>query len=844
MKAKKFIFNLSAPVKIIAAAFFILSLSACFSPWDGSGGEGTLTFNFGGANGSARGVYVEADEYLNFSHKVILWNSANKIAAEQEFFGSGGTISVPAGTYTVTIKGYGKNDTDENVKLRSYGITEENVHVKSGQNAPVTVNMKSAAEVGSWQELMDIFTEVNSFGDTSLTKASEFYVIINKDLMVGITDEDETVNNNNSKITLISEQPIKIDASKSVGKIFSIGPNASGAVLTLGIKNMTGTITITGSNTGTSNTPLITVSRGTLVMNDRVSIINHNNTGNDTDNDAGNGGAVFIGEGGTFEMYGGEISGNTANYGGGVFVSRGNFYKHRTGGEIFDNTAKEGQAVYATNDDLKDIVFNFRDADVLKHEELSCLFIGDNYRFEGKWELVPVTGVTLDNTSLVLAVNDIRILTASIIPDNAANKNVTWTSSDEGVARVTVEGETSPNTAGLNAVVTAVSDGTTTITVTTADGKHFAACYIIVTTGIAADPNAGTDGTEGNPFIVWSADTLLAVGRGDANNDEKYNKWTLAAHYKQTANITLPENHEWTTIGIYKNTDINLAFSGTYDGDGHTITNLTITSDNTNNGCGMFGSNRGTIKNLGLANVNITTTGNGVGGIAGYNNTETIIENCYVTGSIIGDSFVGGIVGQNLGTVKECYVTGTGITAKDEAGGIVGYNNGGSIINCYSTINVTGEFAGGIAGEHNNGLIQYCYATGDISGISSSSSNIGGIVGLKGGETAMIENCVALNKDLSNAPNDNYGRIIGSTASGMNYNYGRIDMTFNNSPGGEDFWGSNTTMKNGANVSEGDCNTSLFWGTTVNFQQDFWTFHNGLPTLTNTGGTQNPQVND
>jgi len=238
-------------------------------------------------------------------------------------------------------------------------------------------------------------------------------------------------------------------------------------------------------------------------------------------------------------------------------------------------------------------------------------------------------------------------------------------------------------------------------------------------------------------FLVATIADLQKVGTG-------VDGWTLAADYKQTANIDISSIPNWTPIG-----DNNNRFTGSYDGDGHIITGLRI---NTNGSYqGLFGYISGKVENLGLIDVTITvsmytTDSNFVGGIAGYIGSGSTIQNCYVTGTISGPGKVGGIAGHNYrGTIQDCYFIGS-VTANSNSfsGGIAG-SNSGTIQNCYANGSVTGSnsFAGGITGQNYTGTIQNCYFTGSVAGTVADTYYIGGIAGENDGSGAIIQDCYA-----------------------------------------------------------------------------------------------------
>ena len=274
----------------------IFCFNACFSPW--AGDEGTLTFNFG--ENASRGVYVN-DEYTSFSHKVILKNEGNEIVKEHTFTGTRGTVSVPAGLYTVTIKGYEKD------VLRSYGTNEEAVEVINGQDSSVTVNMFSAAEAGSEVAFYDVFDraakEADSFSKTPL------YVFITEDI------EFREIKTSSIKgiITIIAETDVKLDWSAVNSNINII--NIEGGNLTLGNNNMPGKISFIGvpKEHDDGHYPLFTLtSSGSLNMYEGVSITGH----------VAQAGAIHVLDG-TFTMHGGNISNNFSN--GLQIEAKGNF---------------------------------------------------------------------------------------------------------------------------------------------------------------------------------------------------------------------------------------------------------------------------------------------------------------------------------------------------------------------------------------------------------------------------------------------------------------------------------------------------------------------------------------
>ena len=271
---------------------------------------------------------------------------------------------------------------------------------------------------------------------------------------------------------------------------------------------------------------------------------------------------------------------------------------------------------------------------------------------------------------------------------------------------------------------------------------------------IKVENNGYTVSEDGKTYSVSNAEGLKAVAEL-VNND-----WKLDIDITLTDDINL-KGIEWTPIS---NAD-NKAYTGTFDGGGHTITGLTVTTDHRYTG--LFGFIKGTVKNVVLTEVNITS-GTFVGGVAGWS-FGGHIENCSVSGSVSGSSGsdVGGVVGyQQVGSITGCSSSAT-VKGTERAGGVVGVTNGGTtpLTACYATGDVTVEnngtsnaWAGGIVGMNGTGTLIACYATGKVSG-----NIVGGAVGVN---YATVTACY-----WSGSPdNDNGGatKVDGTTVTWQN----------------------------------------------------------------------------
>ena len=218
---------------------------------------------------------------------------------------------------------------------------------------------------------------------------------------------------------------------------------------------------------------------------------------------------------------------------------------------------------------------------------------------------------------------------------------------------------------------------------------------------------------------------------------------------KTDINITLDTNidltgKDWTPIG----TSFRNSYTGTFDGGGHTIKGLTVTTND--QFVGLFGSlgEAGTLKNVVMEGVQITNNhGSGyVGGVVG--NSDGTIENCSVSGSVSGTAYVGGVVGvQWFGSITGCSSSAT-VKGMVDVGGVAGQTNADATLTaCYATGNVTLELGhrdrvdgGGLVGFNAGSSVLACYATGNVTSTGSSTGNVY-IGGFLGGNYATVTAC-------------------------------------------------------------------------------------------------------
>ena len=332
-----------------------------------------------------------------------------------------------------------------------------------------------------------------------------------------------------------------------------------------------------------------------------------------------------------------------------------------------------------------------------------------------------------------------------------ARVTVVLTDYTEGLASVQLTGlstendnpaEITPYDKGSNTYIAlvapqSVAAGTTFITCTFTNGKT-----LVYKMKNATDWQAGGEYTytvslatargyiieDDGSYTVYNADGLMNIAE-------------LVNGGKTDINITLDKNIDltgkaWTPIG----TDYDNSYKGTFDGGGHTITGLTFTTND--EFAGLFGwlNRAGTVKNVVMEGVQITSNqiyGGSIGGVVG--SSWGTIENCSVSGSVSGTVYVGGVVGVQIGgSITGCSSSAT-VKGTVDVGGVAGQTNSSATLTaCYATGNVIIEInpkkniAGGSLVGMNAGIsLLACYATGNVTSTGSSTGkvHIGGFLG-------------------------------------------------------------------------------------------------------------------
>ena len=336
-------------------------------------------------------------------------------------------------------------------------------------------------------------------------------------------------------------------------------------------------------------------------------------------------------------------------------------------------------------------------------------------------------------------------------------------------------------------------------------------------------------GIKTNPYLIEDVEDLKLLAK-KVNSGETYE----GKYFKQTANIDLENEPNWTPIGgtviEHPSTWEISVFKGNYDGDGYKITNLTTTEDS--NHVGLFGK----VEDATIQNCNITGNVNGynyVGGIVGGVGVKTKILNCSFQGSVMGESdCVGGIVGE---TSAECEVSGCFARGKVEGlqkvGGIAG-KGVGTIKNCYALADVTARdrIAGGIAGGTYNLTIENCYYGGDVLA-KNYAGGIAGVMDSTSGSSTTIKNCVSLAESVTAGINS-VNRIAGGVRDNINlinnHSYNRTKLVIDSKPAyptggaGNDVIGADVYISNGKVMTDVPNQTLFDWAANGFTEENGW----------------------
>ena len=359
--------------------------------------------------------------------------------------------------------------------------------------------------------------------------------------------------------------------------------------------------------------------------------------------------------------------------------------------------------------------------------------------FEGS-DLIVADGQTVTYGSPTLRFTHRTARVTIVLTDyteGLASVQLTGLSTEGGSPDIIVPYDKGSNTYIAIVAPQSVAAGTTFITCTFTNGKTF-----VYKMNNATDWQAGGEYTytvslaaargyiieDDGSYTVTSADGLMNIAE-------------LVNGGKTDINITLDTDidltgKDWTPIG----TDYDNSYKGTFDGGGHTITGLTFTTNDEY--AGLFGrlNRAGTVKNVVMEGVQITSNqidGGSIGGVVG--SSWGTIENCSVSGSVSGTVYVGGVVGVQIGgSITGCSSSAT-VKGMVDVGGVAGQTNSSATLTaCYATGNVIIEInpkkniaGGGLVGMNAGISLLACYATGNVTSTGSSTGkvHIGGFLG-------------------------------------------------------------------------------------------------------------------
>ena len=360
--------------------------------------------------------------------------------------------------------------------------------------------------------------------------------------------------------------------------------------------------------------------------------------------------------------------------------------------------------------------------------------------FEGS-DLIVADGQTVTYGSPTLRFTHHTARVTVILTDyteGLASVRLTGLSTENGNPDIIVPYDKGSNTYTAIVAPQSVAAGTTFITCTFTNGKTFvykmknatvwqAGGEYTYTVSLAAAKGLGYTIESNGSYNVTSADGLMNIAK-------------LVNGGKTDINITLDTDidltgKDWTPIG----TGYSNKYKGTFDGGGHTIKGLTVTTND--QFVGLFGSigYAGTVKNVMMEDVQITSNRSSgfAGGVAGY--SDGTIENCSVSGSVSGTVYVGGVVGVQIGgSITGCNSSAT-VKGTVDVGGVAGQTNSSATLTaCYATGNVIIEMdpkkniaGGSLVGMNAGSSLLACYATGNVTSTGSSTGyvHIGGFLG-------------------------------------------------------------------------------------------------------------------
>ncbi len=303
-----------------------------------------------------------------------------------------------------------------------------------------------------------------------------------------------------------------------------------------------------------------------------------------------------------------------------------------------------------------------------------------------------------------------------------------------------------------------------------------------------------TDDDGKTTYIVYSEAGLQAWGEYTRSGNWSTNCFLAEDIFMSS--VASGESN-WTTVG----TSSSKSYAGSFDGNGKTITGLTMNATSQYQGLIGYMGSKGEVKDLTLREVNISSTLHYTGGVVGY--SRGTVTACYITGSVSGTYYVGGVVGYNRGTLSGCSFVSGKVSGTSATGGVTGYNHSRSTVSGCSFVSgeVSGnQDSGGVVGTNNSsGSVIACYATGATT--VSGNQDTGGVVGMNNSSGAVTA-CYAT------------GSVSGSNftggVTGFN-NSGSVSSCFwnNEASKGIGYGSGETTYVDGTEVTWADAASTM-----------------------------------
>ena len=258
-----------------------------------------------------------------------------------------------------------------------------------------------------------------------------------------------------------------------------------------------------------------------------------------------------------------------------------------------------------------------------------------------------------------------------------------------------------------------------TLTVSSAEAEN---SPVVIPVTLSSEPlkYSGGSGTVAEPYQIGTPEDMIEMH----NTPEDYGMSFVLIDDIDLSGMIFTKAliaARWVSAPGWQGT----MFTGSFNGNGHVISNLTIEGGHYSGMFGWIGAG-GRVCNLGLENVVVGGTDrDSRGGIAGVNDGGVIMQ-CYATGSVSGSDGIGGLVGNNYkGTIMDCYAKCT-VNGSRRVGGLVGRSNQGVISNCYACGLVSGSLVpGGLVGDHISGTIDNCFWDVETSSTANSEGGTG-----------------------------------------------------------------------------------------------------------------------